>query len=217
MRGQQTQGLGSLSGQSTSLRTVNDTMSDEPHANVNIENVEWHTFYDLLDEMEHLAKDNESSTKPVERLLEVHVISPPIFVSSTADAHQQQKITHLPWPGQARCQMAISSRGRPRAVWHAEMAEYMLRMEILGRELEIAEGPDAIKKVKLAHNVFGKVKAMTEEEVVMPVGQDDEETEKNVVAAYTRGQDRLHTHMLRWQLVQVSKIVSALAKIWSDA
>jgi hypothetical protein len=203
--------------QVTSLDMANDTMSDEPHANIIVENVEWHTFYDLLDEMEHLAKNTESSTKPAERLLEVRAISLPILVLFIADANQQQKITHLPWLVRARCQMAISSRGRPRAVWHAEMAVYMLRVEILGREFETAEGPDAIKKVKLAHNVFGKVKAMTEEEMVMPVDQDDEETEKNVFAAYPHAQGKLYTHMLRWNFVQVSKITSALVKIWSDA
>jgi hypothetical protein len=64
-------------------------MSDEPHANIDIENVEWHTFYGLLDEMEQLAKNNDSSPKPTERLLQVRVVSLPIFVSSTADAHQQ--------------------------------------------------------------------------------------------------------------------------------
>jgi hypothetical protein len=192
-------------------------MNDEPHANIIVENVEWHTFYDLLDEMEHLAKNTESSTKPAERLLEVRAISLPILVLFIADTHQQQKITHLPWFVRARCQMAISSRGRPRAVWHAEMAVHMLRVEILGREMESAEEPDTIEKVELAYNVFGKVKVMTEEEMVMPVDQDDEETKKNVFSAYPHAQGKLHMHMLRWHYVQFPKIVSALAKIWSDA
>jgi hypothetical protein len=61
-------------------------MSDEPHTNIIVENVEWHTFYDLLDEMEQLAKNNESSIKPAERLLEVRAISLPILVSFIADA-----------------------------------------------------------------------------------------------------------------------------------
>jgi hypothetical protein len=63
-------------------------MSDEPHANIIVENVKWHTFYDLLDEMEQLAKNKKYSPKPAERLLEVRVISRPILVSPTADAHQ---------------------------------------------------------------------------------------------------------------------------------
>jgi hypothetical protein len=192
-------------------------MSDKPHANIIVENVEWHTFYDLLDEMEQLAKNNESSTKPAERLLKVRVISLPLLVSSTADAHKQQKITHLPWLVRARCQMAISSRGRPRAFWHAEMAVHTLRLEILGRELESAEGPDAIDKAELAQDVLAEMEARTEEEAATPVDQDEEDTGKEAVAAYARCQGKLHLHMLRWQLVQVSKITSAMMRICSGA
>jgi hypothetical protein len=106
--------------------------------------------------------------------------------------------------------------GRPRAVWHAEMAVYMLRMEIMGRELESAEESATTEKVELALNVFAEVKARTEKEIAIPIDQGEEEKDKGVVAAYLRREGKQYMHMLRWQVVQFSKIVSALAKIWPD-
>jgi hypothetical protein len=97
------------------------------------------------------------------------------------------------------------------------MAMYMLRVEILGRELESAEESLTIEKVELAQSLLEEVKARAEKDMLYLYDLDEEETDKDVIAAYHCGQSRLHLHMLRWQLVQFSKVASALVKIWPDA